>query len=60
MKKELKQTPESLCAQMRSLNELNEDLNEYLKLYCEESKKEVESEMSKLKLEYAERIEQLN
>lgn len=45
---------------MRSLNELNEDLNEYLKLYCEESKKEVEEDLSKAKLEYTERIEQLN
>ena len=45
---------------MRSLNELNEGLNEYLKLYCEESKKEVESELSKVKLDYSERIEELN
>ena len=45
---------------MRSLNELNEDLNEYLKLYCEESKKEVESELAKAKLEYAEKMELLN
>lgn len=38
-----------MSAQMRSLNELNEGLNEYLKLYCEESKKEVESELTKVK-----------
>jgi len=31
-----------------------------LKLYCEESKKEVENELSRVKLDYAEKIEQLN
>ena len=31
-----------------------------MKLYCEESKKEVENELSKVKLDYAEKIEQLN
>lgn len=45
---------------MRQLTELNESLNQYLKLYCEESKKEVENELSKVKLDYAEKIEQLN
>lgn len=39
---------------------MNESLNQYLKLYCEESKKEVENELSRVKLDYAERIEQLN
>ena len=42
------------------MTELNESLNQYLKLYCEESKKEVENELSKVKLDYAEKIEQLN
>lgn len=45
---------------MRSLNELNESLNQYLKLYCEESKKEVEAELSRVKLDYAEKIDELN
>jgi phage antirepressor YoqD-like protein len=45
---------------MRSLTEMNESLNQYLKLYCEESKKEVENELSRVKLDYAERIENLN
>ena len=45
---------------MRSLTELNESLNDYLKQYCEESKKEVENELSKVKLDYAEKIEVLN
>ena len=34
-----------MYAQMRSLIELNEGINEYLKQYCEESKKEVEGEL---------------
>lgn len=45
---------------MRGLTELNESLNQYLKLYCEESKKDVERELSQVKLDYAEKIEQLN
>lgn len=45
---------------MRSLTELNESLNNYLRLYCEESKKEVEKELSQVKLDYAEKIEELN
>jgi hypothetical protein len=45
---------------MRSLTELNESLNGYLRLYCEESKKEVENELSRVKLDYVEKIEQLN
>jgi hypothetical protein len=47
-------------AQMRSLIELNDGLNEYLKLYCEESKKEVEMQLSRVKLDYAEKIEEVN
>ena len=45
---------------MRSLGELNESLNEYLKQYCEESKKTVETELEKTKIDYAEKIEALN
>lgn len=45
---------------MRGLTELNESLNQYLKLYCEESKKEVEKELSQVKLDYAEKIDKLN
>jgi hypothetical protein len=45
---------------MRSLTELNESLNDYLKRYCEESKKVVEDELAKAKLDYAEKIEILN
>lgn len=45
---------------MRSLTELNESLNQYLRLYCEEQKKEVENELSRVKLDYAEKIEQLS
>jgi len=47
-------------AQMRSLIELNEGLNEYLKLYCEESKKEVEAELSRVKLDYSVKFDELN
>ena len=45
---------------MRSLIELNEGLNEYLKQYCEESKKEVEQELSRVRLDYGEKLEELN
>lgn len=45
---------------MRTLTELNESLNQYLRLYCEESKKQVENELSRVKLDYAEKLEQLN
>jgi predicted ribosome quality control (RQC) complex YloA/Tae2 family protein len=45
---------------MRSLTELNEGLNDYLKLYCEESKKTVESELVKAKADYSEKVEKLN
>ena len=45
---------------MRSLIELNEGLNEYLRLYCEESKKEVEQELSRVKLDLGEKIEEFN
>lgn len=37
-----------------------EQLNEYLRLYGEESKKEVETELSQTKLEYAEKMESLS
>lgn len=60
MKKELKQTPDSMSAQMRSLTELNEGLNDYLKLYCEESKRSVESELAKAKTDYTEKMDKLN
>lgn len=56
----MKQTPDSLNAQMRSLAELNESLNDYLKQYCEESKKTVENELAQTKLDYAEKIDTLN
>lgn len=49
-----------MSAQMWTLTEFNESLNQYLKLYCEESKKEVENELSRVKLDYAEKIEKLN
>lgn len=45
---------------MRSLGELNESLNDYLKQYCEESKRNVEEELAKSKLDYAEKIDALN
>jgi len=45
---------------MRSVTEMMESLNEYLRLYGEESKKEVEMELSRVKLDYAEKIEELN
>lgn len=45
---------------MRSLVELNEGLNEYLRLYCEESKKGVEQELSRVKLDLDEKIEEFN
>jgi hypothetical protein len=60
LKAELKQTPDSLQAQMRTMAELNESLTQYLRLYCEESKKEVENELSRVKLDYAEKLEHLN
>ncbi len=45
---------------MRTMAELNESLTQYLRLYCEESKKEVENELSRVKLDYAEKLEHLN
>ena len=60
LKAEIKQTPDSLSAQMRTLTEVNESLNQYLRNYCEESKQEVENQLSRVKLDYAEKIEQLN
>jgi hypothetical protein len=54
------QTPDSLGAQIKNLNELTESLSSYLKLFCEDSKKGVETELSQVKLDYAERIEVLN
>lgn len=58
-KKELKQTPDSLSAQMRSLTELNEGLSDYLKQYCEESKKNVENELARTKQEHADKLVKL-
>lgn len=45
---------------MRSLTDLNESLGEYLKLYCEDSKKEVENELARVKMDFAEQMEGLN
>ena len=58
--KESKCMPDSMQAQMRSLNEMMENLNQYLKMYNEEAKKEAEDELSKKKLEYAEKMEDMN
>ena len=57
MQEEIKQSPESMTAQIRSLAELNESLNTYLKAFCEESKNEVDRELAQAKIELAENIE---
>ena len=44
---------------MTAVTEMVEQLNEYLRLYGEEGKKEVESELSQTKLEYAEKLEEM-
>jgi len=59
LQQELKQTPESMSAQIRSLTELTESLNQYLKQFCEESKKHLENELVKAKSEYESKIEKL-
>ena len=60
LKLEVSLTPESLSSQIRSLTELNESLNQYLKSYCEESKNELERELAQIKIDYAEQIESFN
>ncbi len=52
--------PESQAKQVTAVTEMVEQLNEYLRLYGEESKKEVETELSQTKLEYAEKMESLS
>ncbi len=39
---------------------MNESLNQYLKLYCEESRKELEKELASVKIELAENIDIYN
>lgn len=61
MQKELGATPDSHHAQIRSATEMLESLNEYLRLYGgEETRKDMETELSKTKLEYAEKLEIVN
>ena len=45
---------------MRSMSELNESLNSYLKQFCEQSKKNVEGELAKTKQECQEKLDKLN
>jgi hypothetical protein len=60
LQSEVTVSPDSLSAQLRNQSELVESLNQYVKLYGEENKRQIEQEMSKTKLEYAEKIETLN
>lgn len=46
-----------MLSQIRSLTELNESLNLYLKSFCEESKNEVDRELAHVKIELAETID---
>jgi hypothetical protein len=57
LQEEVKKSPESMLSQIRSLTELNESLNLYLKSYCEESKNEVDRELAHVKIELAETID---
>lgn len=59
LKAEVKQSPESLTAQNRGLFELNESLNQYLKTYCEESKKEVDKELVNVKIDCQEKLQEM-
>jgi hypothetical protein len=54
---EMKSAPESLTVQVKSVTELNESLTLYLKSYCEESKKELEKELVRAKIDLAEHVE---
>lgn len=58
--KEVEKSPESLSHQVRGLTEMNESLNQYLKTYCEESRKELEKELASVKIELAETIDIYN
>ena len=44
---------------MRSMTELTDSLNQYLKQYCEESKKMMEEQMQKLRLDHQEKLQSL-
>lgn len=58
LKMESSITPESLTSHIRSVSEFNESLSLYLKQYCEESKKELEVELSHIKAEYNTKLEE--
>jgi len=53
----MKSAPESLTVQVKSVTGLNESLTLYLKSYCEESKKELEKELVRAKIDLAEQVE---
>ena len=59
LKIEAKMAPESLSVQIKSLTEFNESLNQYLKSYCEESKKELERELLQVKSDCAVQLDSL-
>ena len=49
LRKELKASPDSLTARIRGLNDLTNDLNAYLKLYCMEAIKTLKEELESTK-----------
>ena len=57
---ELKETPHSLTARIRALNDLTSDLNAYLKEYCmTEDINKMKQELEKAKQELGEKVEAL-
>ena len=59
LKKELKASPESLTARIKGLNDLTNDLNAYLKMYCMESIKELKDELESTKNNHSTKIQSL-
>ena len=56
LRKELKSSPESLTARIKGLNDLTNDLNAYLKMYCMESIKELKEELESTKASHSTKV----
>ena len=59
LRKELKATPDSLTARIRGLNDLTNDLNAYLKLYCMEASKTLKEELESTKATLGGKVQSL-
>ena len=59
LRKELKSSPESLTARIKGLNDLTNNLNAYLKLYCMEANKELKDELENTKTTLSGKIQTL-